>query len=201
MQRGLRFVVAAAVGVATLFLGGANAGAHCDTLNGPVVAAARIALGAGDITPALKWVKPEAEGELRTAFARALAVRKSGGNAQALADTYFFETLVRLHRAGEGAAYTGLKSGESVPPVLQAADSALDGQSIEPLITALTRDVTAGIRERFERAAEAKKHAGDSVDAGRRFVEAYVEYVHYIEGLHGAGKGSTEHRAHTPQHP
>ena len=35
----------------------------------------------------------------------------------------------------------------------------------------------------------------ESVDAGREYVEAYVEYVHYVEGLHNAvaGKGGHHH--------
>ena len=34
-----------------------NGSAHCDTLDGPVVAMARIALDKGDVTPLLKWVR------------------------------------------------------------------------------------------------------------------------------------------------
>jgi hypothetical protein len=40
---------------------------------------------------------------------RKLCVRTLDLEAKALADRYFFETLVRLYRAGEGAAYKGLK--------------------------------------------------------------------------------------------
>lgn len=187
MHRISRLVVVGAIVMGGLFLRPAPAGAHCDTLNGPVVSAARLALQRGDIGPVLKWVKPEAEPELRAAFRRTLAVRSRGADAKALADTYFFETLVRLHRAGEGAPYTGLKPAGAVPPVLEAADRALDGGTIDPLVALVTREVAAGIRERFERAAEAKRRAGESVEAGRRFVEAYVEYVHFVEGLHEAG--------------
>ncbi len=30
---------------------------------------------------------------------------------------------------------------------------------------------------------EAKKQADESVEGGRAFVEAYVEYVHFVEGI------------------
>jgi len=44
--------------------------------------------------------------------------------------------------------------------------------------------VRDGIRKRFAEVAEKKKHANDSVEAGREFVEAYVQYVHFVEGIH-----------------
>ncbi len=179
----------------TVALNVTPAGAHCDTLNGPVVATARVALEKGDITPVLKWVKPEAEPEIRAAFKQALAVRKGGPEARDLADRYFFETLVRVHRAGEGAPYAGLKPADAVDPAVQAADRALDGGgSINAVVNMVTGDIAEGIRLRWQHVQEAKKHADDSVEAGRRYVEAYVEYVHYIENLRlGARAGHGDH--------
>lgn len=101
--------------------------AHCDTLDGPVVLAAKAALEKKKITPALKWIQPGHEAELKAAFARTLAVRSQGKEARELADQFFFETLVRLHREGEGAPYTGLKPAGTKPdPAVAAADQALD---------------------------------------------------------------------------
>ena len=91
-----------------------SASAHCDSVDGPVVAAAREALEANDVTRVQPHVKPETEAELMAAFEHTVSVRAHGGEAQDLADRYFFETAVRLHRAGEGARYTGLK--EAVEP-------------------------------------------------------------------------------------
>ena len=42
--------------------------AHCDTLDGPVVATAKAALEKGDITPVLKWVKGDDEREIKEGF-------------------------------------------------------------------------------------------------------------------------------------
>jgi len=159
--------------------------AHCDTLDGPVVGTARAALEKGDITPVLKWVQAEDEKEIRDAFARTLAVRAKGPEAKELADMYFFETLVRVHRAGENAPYTGLKGGETVDPAVALADQALAGGNAEKLVDVLTGAMAEGIKERFQHALAAKKHADDSVAAGREFVEAYVVFTHYVEGLHG----------------
>ena len=55
--------------------------AHCDTLDGPVVMAARAALEKGDVTPVLKWVKKENEEEIRALFKKTLAVRSKGAEA------------------------------------------------------------------------------------------------------------------------
>ena len=168
-------------------------GAHCDTLEGPVVKAAKVALEKGDVTPVLKWVKKEHEKEIREIFKKTLAVRTKGPEAKELADMYFFETLVRIHRAGEGAPYTGLKPGEAIEPVIAEADKALESGSVDNLIKILTNDMSKGIRERFARAQETKKHADENVEAGREFVEAYVEFTHYVERLHLDATGKLAH--------
>ena len=163
----------------------AVAAAHCDTLDGPVVMQAKAALEKGDVTPVLTWVKKENEAEIRDAFKKTLAVRTKGPEAKELVDMYFFETLVRLHRAGEGAPYTGLKpAGADLGPAVAGADKALETGKVDDLTKLVTGDVAAGIRERFNTAMEKKKHADESVDAGREFVEAYVTFVHYVERLH-----------------
>ncbi len=173
------------------------AGSHCDTLEGPVVITAKAALDNNDVTPVLKWVKKEQEGEIREAFKNALAVRKLSPEARKLADMYFFETLVRIHRAGEGAPYTGLKPGEAVEPIIAEADIALEKGSADDLVKHVTEAVAKGIRERFTHAKETKKNANKNVDAGREFVEAYVVFTHYVEGIHEAAKKAGH--GHQPQ--
>lgn len=159
--------------------------AHCDTLDGPVVKTARAALEKGDVTALLKWVRTEDEQKIKDAFKHTLAVRGKGPEAKELADMYFFETLVRIHRAGEGAPYTGLKPGAEVDPAVALADQALENGNIDKLVDVLSNALASGIRARFHRALETRQHADDSVAAGREFVEAYVVFTHYVEGLHG----------------
>ena len=166
--------------------------AHCDTMNGPVVAAARQALESGDLTPALKWIPKASEAEARDAFARTLQVRVASPAARDLADFYFFETLVRLHRAGEGEPYTGLRPAAEVDPAVAAADQALQRGSPDALIRAITDKIAAEIRQRFERVSRAHKAADQSVDAGRQYVAAYVDLMHYLEQLDQAGSGHPE---------
>ena len=199
MQRCLLIIILlVAVGTAGLiYLKSARA--HCDTMDGPVVMAAKTALVKKDITPVLKWVKPESEPELRAAFKQTLAVRSKGPEAIQLADTYFFETLVRLHRAGEGAPYAGLQpAGTDLGPAIQGADQALKTGSVDNLVKLITNEVTAGIRARFARAHGLSKHQNESVQAGREYVEAYVEFVHYVERLDLDAKGAAGHQEVAP---
>ena len=113
-----------------------------------------------------------------------------------MADMYFFETLVRIHRAGEGAPYTGLKPGSAVDPAVALADKALDSGSVDKLVKVLSGAMAKGIREHFQRALMAKKNADKSVADGRKFVESYVMFTHYAEGLHGIIKGGAKHHDH-----
>ena len=167
--------------------------AHCDTMSGPVVNTARMALEKGDVTPVLKWVRKKDEDEIRKQFEKTLVARKQGSEAKDLADRYFFETLVRIHRAGEGAPYTGLNSGP-VEPIIQAADKALESGDGDHLVKHMADSVAAGIRERFNRVKEAKKHAEESVEKGRAYVEAYVEYTHYVRRLAADAGGGGAHQ-------
>ena len=124
-------------------------------------------------------------------FAKTLAVRKLNPEARELADLYFFETLVRIHRAGEGAPYTGLKpAGRDLGPAIPAADKAIETGAVEPLVKLITSESANGIRERFQNLTAAKKFSAEDVNAGRQYVKAYVEFVHYVEGLHESVQGS-----------
>jgi hypothetical protein len=145
------------------------------------------------VTPLLKWIRAEDEEEIQRAFQNTIAVRSKGNEAKELADMYFFETLVRIHRAGEGVAYTGLKPGEAVDPAVALADKALISGSVDKLVNVLTKAMANGVRERFQSANETQKYADDSVQSGREFVEAYVLFTHYVEGLHAIIKASGPH--------
>lgn len=167
-----------------------DAGAHCDALDGPVVNEARAALAAGDVTPVLKWIAPEDEATIKRVFEHVLKVRKTSDDARSLADMHFFETVVRVHRASEGAPYTGLKPAGTDPgPVVRAADAALENGSVDALVAKITEHVGEGIRQRYAEAEEARAHRNHTVEAGRKFVAAYVQFVHYVENLHNAVVG------------
>lgn len=193
----------AGVGHAAPLFGDAGAGllafwaiGHCDGMDGPVVSMARKALDTGNVNLVLPWVSGPDEPEIRRAFEHAVSVRNLGGEAGALADRYFFETLVRVHRAGEGAPYAGIKpAGRDLGPAVPAADNALDSGSVDAVVQLLTEAIREGMHKNFHAAMERKQFHPDDVDAGRAYVAAYVTYVHYVEHLwHAARGGSAENR-------
>ncbi len=192
-------VLVAIVFVISLWVSPDNVFAHCDTIDGPVIQDAKVALKKGDITPVLKWIKKEDEQEVRDAFRKTLRVREKGEEVREIADYYFFETLVRIHRAGEGAPYTGLKPAGSVEPAVAAADNALQTGSIDKLADKISNAVRNEIKRRFREVIDKKKRADKSVEAGREFVEAYVQYVHFIESIHNLVAKESEHQ-HARKH-
>ena len=183
-----------ALGVlAVAVLGVQVAVAHCDGLDGPVVKAAQNALRTGNLSLVLIWVQRKDEPEIQAAFQQALVVRKQGPEARALADRSFFETLVRVHRAGEGAPYTGLKSaGRDLGPAIPAADKAVETGAVAPLRDLLAKEVQRGLEERHNALRSLKGYDPDDVEAGRRYVQAYVEYIHYVERLYEAATTAVE---------
>jgi hypothetical protein len=169
-------------------------GAHCDGMDGPVVKAAQRALEKGNVNLALIWVLQKDEREVTAAFQRAVAVRKLSREARELADRYFFETLVRLHRAGEGESYEGLKpAGRDLGPAIPAADKAIDTGSIQPLLGLFPAASHTGVRERFAAAAARKNYKMNDVEAGREYVKAYVSFMHYVEEQYGSENAAHDH--------
>ncbi|HWD21924.1 MAG TPA: DUF6448 family protein [Burkholderiales bacterium] len=178
----------------------APAQAHCDTLDGPVVSAGRQALDTGNVNLALIWVQERDEAELRRAFEKASVARKAGGAARDLAETYFYETLVRVHRAGEGAPYTGLKPAGEIEPPIAAADKALASGKLQPVGKLVTQRLEQGLHKEFDAVSSKKGYRPDDVAAGREFVNAYVEYVHYVERLYDAAGAAAHAHTAAPAH-
>ncbi len=194
-----QFFVRSAVLLPTLMLVSALSSpalAHCDTMAGPVVKDAQRALTDGSVDPVLKWVRGEDEGEIREAFALTLAARSEGEAARRVADRYFFETLVRIHRAGEGEGFTGLKAAESVDPAIAAADRALVDGNIDPLADKMAAAVSDALKERFANAHRNRQAAETSVEQGRAYVATYVQFTHFAESVdHLVSSGaSLKHR-------
>jgi len=185
---------------------------HCDTMDGPLVKLAVRALEEKNVNLVLPWVRAEDADEIRHAFDHAQAVRELGPKARTLADRHFLETLVRIHRAGEGAPFTGLKpAGLDLGPAVPAADRALDTGEDDEVIKILVDAVRAGVQARFRAAEERKSFDANDVAAGRKYVEAYMPYVHYVErlwdaatgpvhGHHSEHEAQTSHAEHAHQH-
>lgn len=159
------------------------AAAHCDSMGGPVFKDAQAALAGQTIDPVLKWVGAEDEAAIRDAFEMTLAVRGESEVARNAADNYFFDTLVRTHRCTEGDGFTGLKATGSVDLAIAAADRALAEGKGDQLADNTAEAVQAGIQLRFADAYRKRQVADHSVEQGREYVQAYVEFRHFIVGV------------------
>jgi hypothetical protein len=173
---------------------------HCDTMDGPVVTAARKALEAEDVNFALAYVPESGEAEVSSAFEKVLRARKADPAAREVADLYFFETVVRVHRAGEGAPYTGLKpAGLDEGPVIPVAEKAIESGSPDALIQALTDTLRQEVQHRFEHMMHLRDHAPDDVARARKYVEAMLGLQVYSHQLYGAMKANP-HEGHHGHH-
>lgn len=177
--------VNALLALVILVVSAQNAGySHCDTMNGPVVIDAQKALETGNVMHILKWVKKEQEPEVVALFRKTISVRTKGADIREIADRHFFETVVRLHRAGEGEPFTGIKGSAEPEPGIKAAEHALATDAADGLVNDITKDIADAINKRFFIVTNAKKNADKSPEAGRTYVAAYVDFIHFIENIH-----------------
>lgn len=160
-----------------------RASAHCDTEDGPAVVDGRKALQTGNANHALKWILPAGEAELRPIFDKAVKVRTLGADAAEVADSYFLENLVRIHRAGEGASYDGIKpTGTVLAPEVVAADEAMATGNLTALLALMPADKHHALQHRFDQARALQRFDVNDLAAGRAYVAAYVSFYKYAEG-------------------
>jgi hypothetical protein len=201
-ERSISMLAAPLVLALALLSTPALAFAHCDTADGPVVKAAQKALETDNLNHVLLWVRPQDEPEIRHAFEHTLEVRNLNAEARQLADRFFLETVVRVHREGEGAPYTGLKpAGTDLGPAIPAADQALESGSLEEVERVLIHAIRDGLRDRYQQVMVRRGFDPNDVAAGRAFVAAYVPYVHYVEGVWEAARAAAHghYREHAKQ--
>ena len=171
--------------------------AHCDSMEGPVVKASQKALETGNINYVLIWVRADDEKEIKALFEKALRVRQLGTEAKELADIYFFETVVRLHRMGEGEGYTGLKPvGYQPEKGIKLADNAIETNSIDKLLAGLDKKHHSKIKNYYADLQSKKDYDVNDVKAGREYVEAYVHFIHYVETLYGGEENNMKEHNH-----
>jgi hypothetical protein len=156
--------------------------AHCDGLDGPVVRAAQKSLETGNINFTLIWINEGSAEEVKNVFQKTLSVRSLSPEAKEIADMYFFETVVRLHRMGEGEPFTGLKpAGRDLGPAVPAADLAIEKNSLAELQTILQNSFQERLEKLFEHVTHTKNFNENDVEAGREFIESYVNFIHFAE--------------------
>jgi hypothetical protein len=175
---------------------------HCDSLDGPVVKAAAAALEARNVELVLPYVPAEGEAEVRQAFAQTLEVEPLASEAKRLADEWFFENVVRIHRAGEGAPYTGLKpAGLGHGPVVPVAERAIETGSADELVALIAGLVEEAIRERFAHVMQRKAHANGDLPANRAYVEAMLGFEVWSHSLYDVLHAEPHDHAHVGARP
>lgn len=191
-----------------LFLSSNVSFAHCDQMNGPLIHDTKIAIEQNNVNIALKWVQAADEAEIKEAFNQMMKVREFGPEAKALAEKYFFETIVRIHRAGEGVAFTGVKpEGTPIDERVMVADKSIESGNLSALEGLVEKKDLTELTKRFEKVMSLKNFDVNNVIAGREYIEAYVQFFKFAEGeteghAHGhsadAHGGATSHAEHIP---
>ena len=197
----IKNILMAAITVAALMCGSYAAQAHCDALDGPVAKAVQKALETGNVNPVLAYAPATAEAEIRTAFDRSRKVRGLGPDAKSLADHAFIETVIRLHRAGEGAAYTGLKpAGAEYGPVIPAAEYAVQSGDLAKLKAVLVDEIEHALHERLANVRKLQNislepQTAAEVPHARERVSTELGFITFAETLRQAvhGKGAEHH--------
>ncbi len=170
---------------------------HCDTRDGPVVKAAKRALETANLNYVLIWVPEESEQEMKEIFGKTVRARKNGKAAQEVADDWFFENAIRLHRAGEGAPYTGMKpAGLSEGPVVPRAEKAIESGDPQETIDFILGTVEDELNHRFRTVIERKQYDPNDVKAGREYIAAFIGWVVYSHHLFEYVHGGEVHGGH-----
>lgn len=169
------------------------AGAHCDSYDGPLIRDALKALNDNNVSLVLKWISPSQEEEITSLFNTTYNLKDGNKEVYAIVEKHFLETLVRLHRQTEGAPFDGLKAAGTTKPITVMSDEAINSGDGEELITALTNHISKVVREKYNAVAVLEKTKNNSPEEGRRYVKAYIDYTHTVEGLHDIIEMKHEH--------
>jgi hypothetical protein len=178
-------------------IGGSEMPPHCDALDGPVVRAAQRALDAANVTLVLPFVPKSGEKEVIEVFGKYVEARQGNAVCRDVADRYFFETVVRVHRADEGAAFTGLKPpGLDVGPVIPIAEKVIESRDAAPLEDVLVTAIREELAHRLDRLCRLHDGSYCGVEGARAYVKAMLGLQVWAHGVYVATKA----KGHTASH-
>lgn len=169
------------------------ASAHCDSFDGPALKDAEKALETNNVDLILKWINADMEDEVVPLFHKTYSLRNGDKEIYEIVKKHFYETFVRLHREMEGATFTGLKPAGSVAPITMMSDKALETGDFDSLLKALNNHINGVLQEKFDNTEALYKVKDNSVEEGRKYVEAYVDYTHSVEAVHDILLGGGGH--------
>lgn len=195
-KRNVRTILSVMLTVLFMAAGSLPAFAHCDSYDGPTVKDALKALETNNVNLVLKWIDKKQEGEITSLFKKTYSLRNGDKEVYGIVEKHFLETLVRLHRKTEGAPFTGLKPAGSTKKIVQLSDNALKNEDIDGLLEKLNSHIGTSLRKKYEKVVALDKVKDQSVEKGREYVAAYVDYTHSIEALHDILEHGGGHHAH-----
>jgi len=168
-----------------------------DITNRPVMNAAKMALDTGNINYILIWIPEESENKLKNLFEKTFCERKAGKDVQDIAVNWYFETVKRLHRAGERTLYACLKpAGLDESPVIPNAERAIETGNSEELIGFIPKTQEHDFRHRFHSLIEKKNYDVNDVAAGREYVEEFIDFIIYLYYFGTSSSGESGHPEH-----
>ena len=155
---------------------------YIESMDGPIVKAAETALDMENINYVIPFVSSKDSGELKDAFEKTLSVRELSGEAAELADFWFFETVVRLHRINNGNSYNGLKpAGIDWGPIIPKLDKAFETEKIDEFLNFLLNFIQEDIRSRFDDVLFKKDYDINDVEDARDYINSMLEFVDYTQ--------------------
>ncbi len=169
------------------------ASAHCDSFDGPALIDAAKALETNNVELIRKWIRAEDETTVVPLFHKTYSLKDGDAEIYEIVKTHFYETFVRLHREMEGATFTGLKPAGTTAHITVMSDKALENGDFNSLLIALNKHVNGQLTEKYEKTAALYKVKDRSVEEGRAYVEAYVDYTHAVEAVHDLLEGGGHH--------
>ncbi|RXJ44294.1 DUF6448 family protein [Gelidibacter gilvus] len=192
-ERGFKFKMRSILLAFTFMLASISGFAHCDSYDGPVIKDALKALDQNNVQLVLKWIEPQQEKEIIPLFDKTYRLKNEDKEVYTIVEKHFLETLVRLHREMEGASFTGLKPAGSMTPLVEMADNSIANNNVEDVIKTVTNHLEQVLRERYSTVAKLSKTKDNSVEQGREYVHAYVQYTHTLEALEHILHGDISH--------
>lgn len=169
------------------------ASAHCDSYDGPALIDAEKALETNNVDLILKWINADMEDEVVPLFHKTYSLKNGDKEIYEIVKKHFYETFIRLHREMEGAPFTGLKPAGTTAHITVMSDKALETGEFEDLLNALNNHINSQLQEKFEKTEALYKVRNNSVEQGREYVEAYVDYTHALEAVHDVLEGGHSH--------
>lgn len=171
-----------------------SASAHCDSFDGPALLDAAKALETNNVDLIKKWIRTEDEAVVVPLFHKTYSLKNGDATVYEIVRTHFYETLIRLHREMEGASFTGLKPAGTTAHITVMSDKALTSGDFKGLLAALNRHINGQLTEKYEKVAALYSVKDRSVEEGRAYVAAYVDYTHAVEAVHDILESDGSHK-------